>query len=225
MIDVRIDVKSYGKNVVLSGVQFSLEQGQICGIVGKNGAGKTTLFKCFCGLESFQGEINSPFELLKDQIGYVPTSPYFISRMTGLEYLTLVLQARKRSTSSVLEKNIFDLPLNEYASTYSTGMKKKLALLGALLQDNEIYILDEPFNGVDLEGNMLIAAIIKELKAKGKTVLLSSHIFSSLSELTDAIYVLDKGSLSAPVQPNQFQSLEKELTPTIEDGILGRLIP
>lgn len=142
-----------------------------------------------------------------------------------MEYLTLVLQARKQASTAIPEQNIFDLPLNDFASTYSTGMKKKLALLGVLLQKNDVYILDEPFNGVDLEGNMLIAAIIKELKSKGKTVLLSSHIFSSLSELTDSIHVLEKGVLSTPVQPDQFQALEKELTPSIDASILSNLIP
>lgn len=225
MIEVQLDSKSYGKKEVLSSFQFKLEAGLISGIVGKNGAGKTTLFKCLCCLENFEGTINSPYELLKDHIGYVPTSPFFLSRMTGLEYLTLVLNARKLPTVAIADKNIFDLPLHEYASNYSTGMKKKLALLGALLQNNDIFILDEPFNGVDLAGNMLIAAIIRELKSKGKTILLSSHIFASLSELTDSIYVLDEGKLSPPVQPSEFQALEAELTPSIKDGILTNLIP
>lgn len=78
-------------------------------------------------------------------------------------------------------RNIFDLPLNQYAATYSTGMKKKLALMAILIQENKVLILDEPFNGVDIHSNIIITEIIHQLKLLNKTILISSHIFSTLN--------------------------------------------
>ncbi|MFT5920762.1 MAG: ABC-2 type transport system ATP-binding protein [Flavobacteriales bacterium] len=223
MIECKHLSKSFNKLQVLNDVNFELAPDKITGIVGKNGAGKTTLFKCLTGLEEHDGTIISPFKPLKDSIGYLPTSPYFISRLTGKEYLTMVLKARGMNADNVASKNIFDLPLQSYASNYSTGMKKKLALLGVLLQKNEVFIFDEPFNGVDIEGNMLISGILNELKAQGKYILLSSHIFSSLKTLSDSIFVLDQGKLSNSILPPDYAQLEQDLAPKIEGAILSKL--
>jgi len=223
MIECKHLSKSFNKLQVLNDVNFELAPGKITGIVGKNGAGKTTLFKCMTGLEQHSGEITSPFKPLKDHIGYLPTSPYFISRITGKEYLTMVLKARGMRVDNIESKNIFDLPLQSYASNYSTGMKKKLALLGVLLQKNKVFIFDEPFNGVDLEGNMLISGILNELKAQGNYILLSSHIFSSLKSLSDSIFVLEQGKLSDSVLPADYERLEQDLSPKVEGTILTKL--
>ena len=110
-----------------------------------------------------------------------------------------------------VEKNIFDLPLSQYAETYSTGMKKKLALTGILLQKNDFFILDEPFNGVDIQSNMLITAIIERLKAAQKTILISSHIFSTLNDTCDQIYVLRGGEIAQKVEKQDFQQLDEEM--------------
>jgi len=109
------------------------------------------------------------------------------------------------------EKNIFDLPLNEYASSYSTVMKKKIGLLAVLLQENDCYILDEPFNGVDIQSNIIVTEIIHKLKELGKTVIMSSHIFSTLSDTCDEIYLLDNGELVKRVLKKDFDELEKEM--------------
>ncbi|WP_304318114.1 AAA family ATPase [Phocaeicola plebeius] len=89
----------------------------------------------------------------------------------------------------------FQLPLERFASDYSTGMKKKLALMSLLLQDNDLYILDEPFNGVDLYGCIQLKRIIRELKNKGKTVIISSHLINTLHELCDEIDFLDSHTI------------------------------
>jgi ABC-2 type transport system ATP-binding protein len=109
------------------------------------------------------------------------------------------------------ERNIFDLPLDQYASTYSTGMKKKLAVAAILMQENSCYILDEPFNGVDIQSNILITGIIHELKKLGKTVIISFHIFSTLSDTCDEIHLMKKGQFIKRVFKEEFNELEHEM--------------
>ena len=117
----------------------------------------------------------------------------------------------KKKITNIEDKNIFDLPLNQYASTYSTGMKKKLALTAILLQKNNVYILDEPFNGVDIQSNLIITEIIKRFKELGKTVIISSHIFSTLAEVCDEIYLMKHGEIIKTVEKKDFNNLEKEM--------------
>lgn len=118
---------------------------------------------------------------------------------------------RKIPSVSFNEKNIFNLPLNQFAETYSTGMKKKLAITGILLQQNNVFILDEPFNGVDIQSNALITEIILELKRLNKTVLLSSHIFSTLTAVCDSIHLLKNGEWFMNSEKQDFHLIEKEM--------------
>lgn len=144
-------------------------------------------------------------------MGYLLTNPTFLSYTTGREHLKLLCNARSIKIPDLDNKNVFNLPLDQYATSYSTGMKKKLALLGILLQKNEIFILDEPFNGVDIQSNMMIVDIINQLKQSGKTILIASHIFSTLSTLCDSILVLDSGKISKTVYPENFHDLEQDM--------------
>jgi ABC-2 type transport system ATP-binding protein len=139
------------------------------------------------------------------------TEPFFFEKITGKEYIKLLCNARQIPVNEIESRNIFDLPLHQYASIYSTGMKKKLALTAILLQRNEYFILDEPFNGVDIESNMLLTEIIHTLKKLGKTVIICSHIFSTLSDTCDEINLLNEGSIVKSVQREDFQSLETEM--------------
>lgn len=212
--------KRYGSKVVLKSLNLSLEKGKVYGLVGENGAGKTTLFKCIAGLETATGSISSDYLMLKNHLGFLPTNPYFLPKITGGEYLQLLCNARNVPLKDVAEKNIFDLPLEQYAETYSTGMKKKLTLTGILLQKNDFFILDEPFNGVDIQSNMLITAIIQRLKAAGKTLLISSHIFSTLHDTCDQIFVLKAGEIAQTVAQKDFSELDQSM----RDFALGNKI-
>lgn len=211
MIKIENLSKAFGKNRVLSNINLQLEQGKTYGIVGHNGAGKTTFFRCIMGFLSYAGTIQSDFKRLKDHIGYLETNPQFMSFVTAQEYLKLMTMARDIQQTDFESQNIFELPLGDYANHFSTGMKKKLALLGVLLQKNDIYILDEPYNGVDIHSNMMITAIIQKLKKEGKTILISSHIFSTLKENCDEILVLKNGQMGDPIQPAQYDELEKDM--------------
>ena len=203
--------KSYGNNQVLNGLNFEFRKGKTYGIVGVNGAGKTTLFKCITGIEKCKGSINSEVVNLKNVIGYLETEPFFFEKMTGREYIRLLCNARGITALDIDDKNIFNLPLNQYAENYSTGMKKKLALTAILLQKNEYYILDEPFNGVDIQSNLLIIEIIQELKKLNKTLLISSHIFSTLKDCCDEIILLANGTFEKTIEKDNFNDFEEEM--------------
>ena len=211
MIRINELSKSYGKQEVLKNITLEFSKGNIYGIVGENGAGKTTLFRCIAGLESYKGEISSDVIPLKNHLGLLLTDPYFFSKITGKEYIRLLCNARGKTDIKIEDKNIFDLPLNQYASTYSTGMKKKLALTAILLQDNKYYILDEPFNGVDIQSNIILTEIVLELKRLNKIVLVSSHIFSTLRDTCDEIILLKKGEGIKSVKKQEFNNLEQEM--------------
>ena len=203
--------KSYGNKPILHDIDLHFEKGKVYGIVGKNGSGKTTLFRCLAGLEPHTGEIRSEYDNLKNHLGFLETNPDFMSRITGWEYLKLFCIARNIKTDDFETQNIFELPLNQYAATYSTGMKKKLALLAVLLQKNDVFILDEPFNGVDIQSNIVIVELIDMLRKQGKTIIIASHIFSTLKESCDKIYLLGKGRIEKTVSKENFDELENEM--------------
>ena len=203
--------KVFGDKEVLKNVSMEFSKGNVYGIVGENGAGKTTLFRCIAGLENYSGEIISDVTPLKNHLGLLLTDPFFFTMITGREYIRLLCNARGKTNLDIDSKNIFDLPLNQYASTYSTGMKKKLAITAILLQENEYFILDEPFNGVDIQSNIILTEIILKLKELNKIVIISSHIFSTLSETCDEIHLLRKGEQIKSVQKSGFKNLEQEM--------------
>lgn len=214
MIAIRNLSKKYGTNEVLKNINIEFDKGKVYGIVGENGAGKTTLFRCIADLENYEGEIISNPNPIKNHLGLLLTEPFFFQKITGKEYIQLLCNARNIKMTDIENRNIFDLPLNQYASTYSTGMKKKLALTAILLQGNDFFILDEPFNGVDIQSNIIITEIIHKLKALDKTIIISSHIFSTLSDTCDEIHLLSTGSFIKSVQKADFQALETEMKQT-----------
>jgi len=220
MITLKNLSKSYGFKCVLKNINIEFKEGMVYGIMGENGAGKTTLFRCIADLENFEGIVESDLSPLKDHLGFLFTEPYFFTKITGIEYIRLLCNARKKEVTNIKDKNIFELPLNDYVSTYSSGMKKKLALFAVLLQQNQYYVLDEPFNGVDIHSNIIIVELIKKLKTSGKTVIISSHIFSTLSDTCDEIHLMKHGEIVKMVTSEGFNSLEREMKEyTIENKI------
>ena len=199
MIEIRRLRKAYGGHDVLRGVDLSLPPGRVTGLVGVNGAGKTTLLRCLCGYEAYDGPDIVGVDELRTRLGYLPTTPPFPSYVTGREWLRLALRARRLPVPDLDAANAFALPLDEYASAYSTGMAKKLAFTGLMLQDNDVFVLDEPFNGVDLAGNTIISAAVERLRARGATVLVTSHLLEALATICDRVAVLEAGRIGEVV--------------------------
>nr|NQU92479.1 ATP-binding cassette domain-containing protein [Bacteroidota bacterium] len=223
MIIIKSLHKSYGNKRILKNITLSFNKGEIHGIVGENGAGKTTLFKCIAGLEKHEGTTDYTKGTLKNVTGFLSTNPYFLSKITGQEYLQLLCNARNIKVKNLKDKNIFDLPLNQFADTYSTGMKKKLALMAILLQNNDVFILDEPFNGVDIQSNIVIKEVLIKLKALDKIVILSSHIFSTLSETCDFLHHLKGGEIVKSVRKGEFETIENEMKLAGIENIIDKL--
>lgn len=212
MLIVDTLVKSYGNKQVLKGVSAEFEKGLVHGIIGLNGAGKTTFFQSICGLVEYTGTISYDGDaFFKNKTSYVPTEPYFFPRIKGKEYLSFMQHAKSADTNCEDLAAKFEVPLEEYIDNYSTGMKRKIAVLGAMIGDTDIYIFDEPFNGVDIKSNLVLKQKIVELKSKGKTVLLSSHIISSLTELCDKIHLLKDGVIRKGYLPDMYHEVETDM--------------
>lgn len=195
---------------IIKGLNLSLPPAQIHGLIGLNGAGKTTLLHAICGIIPYQsGTITyHDHALSKHQIGYLETENFFYYFITGNEYLSLF-----PNPSFDIQKwnEIFDLPLDTVIENYSTGMKKKLALLGILKLDRPIVILDEPFNGLDLETSKLLQIIIGKLKERNKTIIITSHILESLTSLCDAMHYLENGTIKFSRTKAHFDHIESEI--------------
>lgn len=219
LIQINCLSKSYAKTKVLQNLSVAYESGMIYGLVGENGAGKTTLFSCIMGIADYEGSIQKAPGI---SIGYLPAENHFYTLITGQEYLDFCLKAKGKIIEKIKieEANeVFQLPLQRYASEYSTGMKKKLALMALLLQDNDLYILDEPFNGVDLYGCIQLKKIIRSLKTNGKTILLPSHQISILRELCDYIDYLNHHSIAKRYIHESVEEIEKSILADTHSGI------
>ena len=226
MLEILNLSKAYGSHVVLHEVSLNLRPGSIHGLVGANGAGKTTLINCLYGLESdFTGTIrDTAGTAVRQQCGLLPYEPYFYPRLTGREYLEFCLQARDRPVVDFTGWNqLLELPLDQYADEYSAGMRKKLALLALLVQQFHYLILDEPFNGLDLEANLLLKEILKRLRDRGTCILLTSHILGALTETCDEISVLVGGRVQRHYAAHEFGTLEHDLLGTLHREKLGLL--
>lgn len=219
--------KAYGRHEVLRGVSLMLRPGTIHGLVGANGAGKTTLINCLYGLESdFTGTVRDTAAEgpVRETTGLLPYEPYFYPRITGREYVAFCLQARRRPVPDLHPWNqLLELPLDQFATEYSAGMKKKLALLALLVQNFSYLILDEPFNGLDLEANLLLKEMLKRLRDQGTGILLTSHILGTLTEVADEATVLVGGRVQRHYTAAEFGTLEADLLAALHGEKLAHL--
>jgi ABC-2 type transport system ATP-binding protein len=216
MISIENLIVSYNKDCkIIDGLNLSLSEGLVHGIVGLNGAGKTTMLNTIYGLKKqdngsvyFNGK-----DLSKRDVSYLVTENFFYSNITAREYMSLF-----KNADFEIEKwnELFNLPLDKVVDGYSTGMKKKLAILGSLKQDKSVMILDEPFNGLDIETCRIIRSILLILKEKGKTIIFTSHIIETLTNLCDHIHHLEYGKINQSCDKNGFKDFEDEIFKEIE---------
>ena len=208
---------SYNKDEkVIENLNLSLEDNLIHGIVGLNGAGKTTLLNTLYGLKKPDtGTIQfDNIEINKKSVAYLVTENFFYSNITGKEYLSLF----KNNEFDIDRWNkLFNLPLNKIIDGYSTGMKKKLALLGVLKQNKPLMILDEPFNGLDIETCRIIRMILLRLKERNKTIIITSHIIETLTNLCDFIHYIEAGQIKYSRDKSGFSEFEREVFDKIEN--------
>lgn len=219
MILVEKLILSYSpEKEVIKNLDLQLEASLIHGIVGLNGSGKTTLLNALYGLKKAENGtiLFNGKTLNKRDVSYLVTENFFYSNITGREYLALF----KNSSFEIAQWNtLFELPLDEIIDNYSTGMKKKLALLGIIKQNKPVMILDEPFNGLDIESCRIIRSILLKLKTKNRTVIITSHILETLTNLCDKIHYLEKGKIKFSKERSEFDAFETAIFNTIESRI------
>ncbi|MDX5347099.1 MAG: ATP-binding cassette domain-containing protein [Hymenobacteraceae bacterium] len=220
MIDVKDLTVQYKQKTVLQQINTTFSSGKVHGIIGLNGAGKTTFFNVLSQvIKPQQGEILFQEKPLKrTDIGYLETQNFFYSSLTGNDYLNVFPKNNQKFNLSTFQK-LLQLPLNSLVETYSTGMKKKLALLAILQQEKPIYIFDEPFNGLDLESNHTLELIVQALQQKGKTIFLSSHVLEPLLHTCDQIHLLQHGRFVQTFQKEQFSQIRESLFKTMEQQV------
>ena len=207
MIVIENVSKSFGEEQVLKSVTHTFSRGRIHGIVGNNGSGKTVLMKCICGfLRPDAGRIFvNDVQIGKDRdfpedIGIIIETPGFLPHLSGFQNLKLLATLKRRANDhtirAVLEQVGLDPGMKKPVGKYSLGMRQRLGLAQALMEDPELLILDEPLNGLDKHGAAHIRHIIKGLREDGKTVLLASHNQQDIDELCDTVCEMDAGILT-----------------------------
>lgn len=207
VIEVHHVSKRFGEEQVLKDVCHNFRRGKIHGIVGNNGSGKTVLMKCICGfLRPDTGTILvSGKQVGRDtdfpeDIGIIIETPGFLPHLSGTQNLWILASLRRKANRhtirAVLEQVGLDPDLKKPVGKYSLGMRQRLGLAQALLEDPGVLILDEPLNGLDKYGVVHIRNVIKGLREEGKTVLLASHNQFDIDELCDTVCEMDAGVLT-----------------------------
>lgn len=205
-IEVQNAVKRFRDQVVLKNVSISFEKGKIHGIVGRNGSGKTVLFKCICGLMHpeegvilVNGKRVGRDVDMPEDIGAIIEAPGFLPNYSGYKNLRFLANIRrkigKEEILKVLKTVGLDPESRKHVGKYSLGMRQRLGIAQAIMEDPEILILDEPMNGLDNAGVQDIRALLLELKAQGKTILLASHNHEDIAALCDTVHEMDGGVL------------------------------
>lgn len=198
--------KQFGEEQVLKKVCHAFEKGKVHGIVGNNGSGKTVMFKCICGfMRPTEGRILvRGREIGKDvdfpeNIGIIIETPGFLAFKTGFRNLQILASLNNRigreEIIRAIERVGLDPALKKPVSKYSLGMRQRLGIAQAIMEDPDLLILDEPFNGLDKYGVADIRNIIMELKEQGKTILLASHNAEDIRLLCDTVCEMDAGIL------------------------------
>ena len=205
MIEVKNAVKRFSDTVALDHVNVSFEKGKIHGVIGRNGSGKTVLFKCICGfMELTEGDIYVDGRKVKpaapQQIGVIIEDPGFIGSMNGMKNLQLLAGIRGNITRERIREVIQMVGLNpddkKHVSKYSLGMRHRLGIAQAIMENPPLLVLDEPMNGLDKHGVLEIRQVLRDLRDQGTTIVLSSHYVEDIEALCDTVCEMDRGVLT-----------------------------
>ena len=213
MIEVKNFTKAYSNGkIAVDDISFDVRNGEIFGFLGPNGAGKSTTIKSIVGINSItngsitMGGITMDEDQIayKKQFSYVPDNPELFDNYSGYEYINFLAdiygideQTRKERLDYYLE--FFDIrnAMADQIETYSHGMAQRLALIGALINDPDLLILDEPMVGLDAKSAYNLKNILRQRAANGKSVFFSTHVMSVAQELCDRIAIINKGKIIA----------------------------
>lgn len=206
IIEIRDVSKRFGEHVVLNRVTACFQRGNIYGIVGRNGSGKTVLLECICGLtHQDEGtiivngkEIGKNIDMAEN-IGIIIETPGFLPNYSGFRNLQFLMGVSKKVNSSVISAAMELVGLNprdkKKIGKYSLGMRQRLGIAQAIMENPDILILDEPMNGLDAAGVEDVRNILLNMKKQGKTILLASHNKEDIQVLCDEVYKIEDGKL------------------------------
>jgi len=213
MLEIKNLNKTYpGGKKALTDVNISINDGEIFGFIGHNGAGKTTTIKSIVGILTYDsGTIEINGMNIKDKsmeckqiTAYIPDNPDLYEMLTGMQYLNFisdVYKIDKKTRSELIKKysDMFELTnnLGDVISSYSHGMKQKLALISALIRNPKLLVLDEPFVGLDPKAAYLVKETMKELCKKGTSIFFSTHVLEVAEKLCDRIAIIKDGKIIA----------------------------
>ena len=195
-----------GKDQILNNINVSFEKGKIHGLIGRNGSGKTMLMKCICGFVRYtKGEIFVEGQKIgKDidfprNIGIIIETPGFIPYYSGYKNLKLLAGLKnkigKKDIEETLELVGLDPKLKKSVRKYSLGMRQRLGMAQAIMEKPDIYILDEPMNGLDKHGVADMRELLLKLKEQGATIILASHSAEDIEILCDTVHEMDRGNI------------------------------
>ena len=206
VITVKNATKKFKEAVVLNDINVSFERGQVHGLIGRNGSGKTMLMKCICGLVPLtSGEITVNDKIIgKDtdipkNVGVIIETPGFIPGYSGYSNLKFLAAINNKIGREEIRNAIKSVGLNpddkKKVGKYSLGMRQRLGLAQAIMEDPDLLILDEPMNGLDKDGVKDMRQYLLDLKTQGKTILIASHSAEDIDVLCDTVCEMDKGRL------------------------------
>lgn len=225
LIEIKDVSKTYHKQKALDDVTISLRRGEIYGLVGNNGAGKTTLLRVFCRLLKPKGEVKFSSELNDRKIGTLIEKPGLYGDMTAYQNLkakaySIGYPCKKEDLLQLLEAVGLGDVKNKPVGRYSMGMKQRLGIAMALLGEPELLLLDEPINGLDIQGINDIRSLLMRLnQERGITIVISSHILDELAKIATRLCVMKKGKI---ILDDSMENITRSLAgKTIEDWYLA----
>ncbi len=210
MLEIRSITKKYGEKVAVDKLSLTIEAGDIYGFIGHNGAGKTTTLKACCGiLRPDEGDIlidgisviQSPIEA-KKIIAYIPDDPKLYDYLTGIQYLNFICDVygvksdlRQQRINKYAEMLEIKDDLAKNISEYSHGMKQKLAVISGLVHNPKVFLMDEPFVGLDPKASFMLKNLMREHCREGGAIFFSTHVLEVAQKLCNKISIIKSGKL------------------------------
>ena len=199
--------KTFGQDEVLKHVTRSFEAGKIHGVVGNNGSGKTVMFKCICGfLQPTSGKVFVQGKQIgkdvdfPDDLGLIIETPGFLPQLSGLRNLEILASLKKRiglkEVAAVIRRVGLDPLSTKPVGKYSLGMRQRLGIAQAIMEDPSLLILDEPMNGLDKNGVAEMRELFRSLATDGRTILLASNNIADIDALCDTVCEMDAGVMT-----------------------------